>query len=145
MYHTLRINQTVVSDFTSLEKAVRSAYTQRAPPKLPPPASVNRTLFLGDLGEALFVILRVLFDRLFDLRKQATVKLLFLHPVAQKQHGVGFAPIFAVLPNFYRIATHLFGHFYEERIINVMAITEKNLVIGGYQLNLQLVERFGCR
>src|SRR5204862_862459 len=113
--------------------------------RLLPAARIDRALRLGDLGKTLFVILRVFFDCLFDLSEQPAMKYLFGDAVAQKEHGIGLAPVFAVFPDLNGIAPDLTGNFNQPGIVNVMAVAQEYLVVNRHQLSLQVVKRMRRR
>src|SRR6185369_17459605 len=103
-----------------------------------PAARRCSALRFSDLGESRFVILGVLIDGLLYLSKQTAVILFVRNSITQVEHRVGFAPIFAVFPDFNRFATHLMLEFHQPRIFYVVTVMKKNLVVDRNQPGLKI-------
>src|SRR6266487_3233282 len=98
-------------------------------PRLFPTASISDALRLSDFSKTVLVVLRVFFDSPLDLVEELAVKGLLGNSVAEVEHCICFAPVLTILPKLNRVATHLLRQFDQPRIVNIVAVAEKDLIV----------------
>ena len=78
---------------------------------------------------------------MLNLAEQPAVEFFFRDSIAEKEHCVCFAPVFAVFPNLHWVAANFLGDVDQTRVVHVVAVAEKYLVIDGHKLNLKIIKR----